>query len=66
MWIRDLDTKKIRAKVFEELRNVELKEKGEDNKQVLESIGEKRTVLNNVLRRTENWIGDSKKKLPFL
>jgi hypothetical protein len=27
------------------------------NKQVLDRIGEKRTLLNNILRRKANWIG---------
>ena len=27
------------------------------NEQVLECIGEKRTLLNNILRRKANWIG---------
>jgi hypothetical protein len=27
------------------------------NEQVLESVGEKRTFLNNILRRKVNWIG---------
>ena len=27
------------------------------NEQVLDRIGEKRTLLNNVLRREANWIG---------
>ena len=27
------------------------------NEQVLERIGEKRTLLNNILRRKANWIG---------
>ena len=27
------------------------------NEQVLESIGEKRTLLNNILRRIVNWVG---------
>ena len=27
------------------------------NEQVLERIGEKRTFLNNILRRKNNWIG---------
>ena len=27
------------------------------NEQVLEPIGEKRTLLNNILRRKVNWIG---------
>ena len=31
-------------------------EKG-SNEQVLERIGEKRTLLNNILRRKANWIG---------
>ena len=35
------------------------------NKKVFESIGEKKTVLNNILHRKANWISDdSKKKLP--
>ena len=28
------------------------------NVQVLQRIGEKRTLLNNILRRKANWIGD--------
>ena len=27
------------------------------NEQVLDRIGEKRTLLNNILRRNANWIG---------
>ena len=27
------------------------------NEQVLDRIGEKRTLLNNILRRKDNWIG---------
>ena len=27
------------------------------NKEVLDRIGEKRTLLNNILRRKANWIG---------
>ena len=41
-----------------------LEENGEDkmtekltNEQVLDRIGEKRTLLNNILRRKVNWIG---------
>ena len=40
-----------------------LEENGEDkvvrvsNEQVLNRIGEKRTLLNNILRRKANWIG---------
>ena len=30
MWLRDLDTKKIEAEIFGELRNVVLEENGED------------------------------------
>ena len=29
------------------------------NEQVLERIGDKRTLLNNILRRKANWIGHS-------
>ena len=36
MWLRDLDTKKIGAEVFEELLNVVLEENGED-KMIIES-----------------------------
>ena len=56
-------TKKIRTEVFEELRNVVLEENGEDkmiresNEQVLGRIEEKRTLLNNILRRKANQIG---------
>ena len=28
-----------------------------NNEQVLDRIGEKRTLLNNILRRKANWIG---------
>ena len=59
VWLRDLDTKKIGAEVFGELRNMVLEENGEDkmvtNEQVLDRIGEKRTLLNNIL--PENLIG---------
>ena len=57
IWLGDLGTKKIGAKVFGELINVVLEENGEDkivrevnNEQVFERIGEKRTLLNNILR----------------
>ena len=36
------------------------------NEQVLECIGEKRTVLNNVLRRKANWIGHILRRNCFL
>ena len=54
MWLRDLDTKKIGEKVFGELRNLVLKENGEDK------WSEKVTneqVLDRTLRRKANWIG---------
>ena len=64
IWLRDLDTKKIGALVFGEPCNVALEENGEDersekvsNEQVRERIGEKRTLLNNILRIKANWIG---------
>ena len=64
MWPRDLKTKIIGAEVFVELRDVVLEENGEDkivrkltNGEFLKSIGEKRTFLNNILRRKTNWIG---------
>ena len=55
--------KKIGEEVFGELLNVVLEENGEDkmvrenNEQIIERIGEKRKLLNNVLRRKVNWIG---------
>ena len=62
--LKDLDAKKIGAEVFGELRNVLLEKNWEikwsekvTNKQVLDRIGEKRTLLNNILRRKANWIG---------
>ena len=39
--------------VFGELRNMAL----EENREVLERIGEKKTLLNNILRRKANWFG---------
>ena len=68
MWIRDLDNKKIGAEVFGELRNVMLKENGEDKMtrkviivDVFEHTGEKRTLLNNILQTSgseTNWLVD--------
>ena len=56
IWLRDLDTKKIGTEVFGELSDEVLEEYGEDkwpekvtNEQVLDRIGEKRTLLNNIL-----------------
>ena len=63
IWLRDLDTKKIGTEVFGELQNVVLEENGEDKwsekvtNEVLDRIGEKRTFLNNILRRKSNLIG---------
>ena len=64
IWLRDLDTKKIRAEVFGKISNVVLQENGKiklpekvTNEQVLNRIGEKRTLLNNILRRKANWDG---------
>jgi hypothetical protein len=56
-WLRDLDTKKLGAEVFEELQNekiVEYKMAREKPNEVLERIGENRTLLNNVLHRKVN------------
>ena len=39
VWVRDLDTKKIRAEVFKEPRNVVLVDNGEDE-MVTETINE--------------------------
>ena len=36
------------------------------NEQVLERIGEKRTLLNNILRRKANWIGHILRRNCFL
>jgi hypothetical protein len=62
IWLRDLNTKKIGADVFGELRNMGLEENGEDKMareigKVLVRIEDKRTFLNNILRRKANWIG---------
>jgi hypothetical protein len=62
IWLRDLDTKKTGASIFGGPRNVMLEENREDkivresdyNEQVLEFIEEKRTLLNNILRRKAN------------
>ena len=61
IWFRDLDTKKI-GKYLESI--LVLEDNGEDkmfrkkltNELVLERLGEKRTLLNNILRRKANWI----------
>ena len=51
--ISHLDTKEITAEVFREVSNVVLEKNGEDkmvkvtNGQVLEHVGEKRTLLHN-------------------
>ena len=58
-----MDTKKIGAGVFGEFWNVVLEENWEDkwpekvtNEDVLERIGEKKTLLSNILDRKINWI----------
>ena len=58
IWLRDLDTKEIGAQVLGELRNGVLEENGEDkwsekvtNEQFLDRIGEKRILLNDILRK---------------
>ena len=49
--------------VFRKLWNVVMEENGQDkriresNEEVLEHIGENRTLLNNTLHRKSNWIG---------
>ena len=50
--------------MYRELRNVVLEENGKNkmakkktHEEVLERIGEKRTILNNTLRRKSEWIG---------
>ena len=61
--LRDLGTKKTGVELFGELQNVVLEENGEDkwsekvtNQKVIGRVGEKRTLLNNILRRKANWI----------
>ena len=54
LWLKDLDTKKIGAGVFGEMwcwRRMEKIKWSEKvtNEQVLDRIGEKRTLLNNIL-----------------
>jgi hypothetical protein len=63
IWLK-LDAKKIGAEVFRELRNVMLDENEEDNmvrqvtnEEVPGHTREKRTLLNNILRRKANLIG---------
>ena len=52
----------IGAEVYGKFWNVVLEENGEDkieevtNERVLERIGEKRALLNNILRSKPNWI----------
>ena len=68
IWHRDLYTKKIGAEVFGKLRNGVLEENGGEwrewsekatNEQVLECIGVKRTLINYILCRKDNWIGQT-------
>ena len=61
IWLRDLYTKKIGAEVFGEIQYAVLGEtikrpEKVSNGGVLEHIGEKRTLLNNILHRKTNWI----------
>jgi hypothetical protein len=64
IWLKDLDANKISAKIFRELRmwcwrrieKIKWTEKV-TNEHVFDRIGEKRTLLNNILRRKVNWIG---------
>ena len=53
IWLRDLDTKK---KNWSGSIWIKWSEKV-TNEQVLDRIGEKRILLNNILRRKVNWIG---------
>ena len=58
MWLRDLDVRETGEEVFGVHRNVVLEEikwsEKVTNEQVLQRIGEKRTLLNNILRRKAN------------
>ena len=63
VWLRDLDSKKIGTEVCGVFQNVVLKENGEDKlpkgvirltNEVIDHIGEKRSLLNNILRRKVN------------
>ena len=58
MWLRDLDTKKIEALKCGsggEYKIIYLDKV--TNEQVLERVGEKKILLNNILRRKVNWMG---------
>ena len=64
IWLRDLHTKTIGAKVFGELRNRVMEENGENimvwesvHEEVLGRIGEKATFLINTLCREANSVG---------
>jgi hypothetical protein len=48
--------RKLGQNYFERMEKMKLSEKV-TNEQVLDRIGEKRTLLNNMLRRKANWIG---------
>ena len=62
--VTDLDTKKIGDEFlvsfemwcWRRMEKIKWSEKV-TNEQVLDHIGEKRTLLNNILRRKANWIG---------
>ena len=69
-YIRDLETKKIEEKYSENLkmcywRRMEIKwPEKVTNEEVLERIGEKRTLQNTILIRKANWIGHIQRRLP--
>ena len=59
VWLRDLNTKKIVAEVFEELRNVALEGNEKDKiEKITNELLEHIALLNNFLCRKLNWIGD--------
>jgi hypothetical protein len=65
IWLRDLDTKKTGEEIFGELQNVGLEKikwpEKVTNEQVLERIGEKKTLLNNfLLLSIEPWVAAKK------
>ena len=45
-------------------RTVNIKESEKvTNEEILEGIGEKRTLLNNILRRKANWVGHIREEI---
>jgi hypothetical protein len=62
IWLRYLDNKKIGAEMYGKLhmwcwRRMEKILEKLINEEVLGRIEDKRTILNNVLRKKTNWIG---------